>query len=126
MFGIARRQRQQSDKTQVKRTLKYMSICHDPRVQREILRTAPDEIYKAVFNAAYNVAINPDLNLSLHQKKFFKRYRKPVAYFVSHKVPFKTKKRTLQRGKGVFLAAIIPSLLSVALSALGSKLFQKE
>lgn len=121
MFAIARKGT--TDKHDIKRTLKYMSICHDPRIQREILRSAPDLLYKAVLNAIYNVANNPEINITERQRNLLKKHRAAVNLLVSRQIPLKTKRYRLQRGKGIFLAAILPGILSIALSALGSRLF---
>ena len=109
-----------------KRTIKFIGVCNDPRVQRELLRSAPDPVYKSICNAFFNVAENPDINLSPKQRKVLSRYQPVIRKILAPKVRRKVKRKIIQRGGGLFLAALLPAVISTALSFLGSAFIKKE
>lgn len=109
-----------------KRTVKYLAVCHNPRLQREILRAAPDGVYKSICNAFYNVAENPEIALSKKHKQVFTKHHRLVQQIISPQVKLKRKRKIIQRGGGIFLAAILPAVISTALSFLGSTFIKPQ
>ena len=121
MFKIAR-----PNKLQTKRIVKFIGQCYDPRLQRYLLRTSPDSVYKSICNAFYNVAQNPDIKLpKIHRQKFSK-YHKFIAKLIKPSVSIKKKRSANQKGGGFFLAALLPAVISTALSFLGSSFIKKN
>ena len=108
------------DHNSTKRTVKYLAICHNPRIQREVLRSAPYGVYKSICNAAFNVAENPDIIIPNKQRRFFRSHHRIIKKLIDPKCPIQSKKNTIQRGGGLFLATVLPFLISTALSYLGS------
>lgn len=109
----------------LKRTIKYISVCHDPRLQTAILRSAPDTVFKAIANAIHNVANNSDIELSPYQKRLIRKKQKLFSQIVSSKIKIPQKRKIIQSGGGFFLATLLPLVLSTALSTLGSHFFSK-
>lgn len=113
-------------KSNTKRTVKFIAGCHDPRVQRILLQSANDSVYKAICNAFFNVAQNPDVSLSEKHKKRLKQFNPIIQKIISPRVPIKQKRRVIQKGGGLFLAAILPSVIGAALQFLGSTFLNKD
>ena len=109
----------------LKHTIKYISVCHDPRLQTAILRSAPDTVFKAIANAIHNVANNSDIELSPYQKRLIRKKQKLFSQIVSSKIKIPQKRKIIQSGGGFFLATLLPLVLSTALSTLGSHFFSK-
>lgn len=110
----------------LKRTIKFMAQCKDPTVQRMLLQSANDSVYKAICNAFLNVAQNSDIKLPPAQQRKLKRFNPLIQKIISSSVHLKRKRRLIQRGGGLFLAAILPAVLTTALSFLGSAFFNKH
>ena len=111
---------------QVKQTVKYLAVCKDPRIQREILRTASDTVYKSICNAFFNVAENPDINISPKLRQGLRRHGPSIQQLLEPKLNIKRKRKIIQRGGGPFLALLLPSVLSTALSFLGSAFLKRD
>ena len=79
-----------------------MGVCRDPRVQRNILQKASDEVYKSVCNVFYNVAENPEINLTKLDRKTLARYQPIIRKIVAPTVKIKQKRKIIQRGGGFF------------------------
>jgi hypothetical protein len=103
----------------VKRTVKYLAVCTNPRAVRECLRNAPDSVAKCICNAAYNVE-RGDVVPTPKQKALFGKHRKLIGKLTSHTGSLQAKRKVLQSQKGGF---IIPELIGAAISALGNLLF---
>jgi hypothetical protein len=104
----------------VKRTLKYLAICKDPRAYREVVRAASDRVIRTICKAAFNVEQGP-VRLSPAQKTLFRAHRKSIALLSSKRGGIKAKRKTIASQKGGF--PFIPLLIGSALGALGSRLF---
>ena len=91
-----------------------------------ILKSASDSVYKSICNAFFNLAQNPDINLPLNQRKNLKRYNKSIKQIIDPQVKIFKKRRIIQRGGGFFLAALLPTVLSTALSFLGSSFIKDK
>ena len=110
----------------VKPTIKFLATCRDPRLQRMILQSSSDSVYKAICNAFFNVAENPDISLTPVQKKIFKKHRNFIQKIIEPKIKIQHKKRLLQRGGHPILAAILPAILSSAIGVLGSAFLNRQ
>jgi hypothetical protein len=110
----------------VKPTIKFLATCRDPRLQRMILQSSTDSVYKAICNAFFNVAENPDISLSSRHKRIFKKHRNFIQKIISPKIKLQQKKRLIQRGGHPILAAILPSILSTAIGVLGSAFLNRQ
>ena len=106
----------------VKRAFKFLADCTDPRVRSTVLARAPDKLVKTICNAALNVE-RGDIALKKKEKAALKKHRKGIARLTSKKFTIPQKRKFLTQKGGAF--PIIPILLSTALSALGSALFNK-
>ena len=112
--------------TQTKVILKYLALRKDSKLQRIILQKAPDGVYKSICNAFKNIAENPDIPLSKFQKNKYRKHKKLISCLISPQVKLPQKKRLIQKGGGLFLAALIPAAISTALSLFGTSFFNKE
>lgn len=122
LYRIGTRQDVQPDR----RTVKFLAVCKDPRVQRMVLQSASDSVYKSICNAFFNVAENPDVHLSIQQRRKFKRFRPLIQKIIEPKLKLKRKRKIIQRGGGIFLAAVLPAVISTALSCFGSAFLNKS
>lgn len=121
LYRIARRKDQRNQ--QDGRTVKYLAVCKDPRIQRMILQSASDSVYKSICNAFYNVAENPGINLSERQRRNFQKHRRLIEKLIQTKQKIARKRQLVQHGGGIFLAAVLPAVISTALSFLGTSFF---
>ena len=112
--------------TQTKVILKYLALRKDSKLQRITLQKAPDGVYKSICNAFKNIAENPDIPLSKFQKNKYRKHKKLISCLISPQVKLPQKKRLIQKGGGLFLAALIPAAISTALSLFGTSFFNKE
>ena len=111
------------DNVVVKRTVKYLSVCRNPKILREILRTAPDGVIKAICNVALN-ALKGDVKLSATQKSLFRRHKSVILGLCSKKSSLKQKRKLLQqKGGAFFLAPLIKGVLSLLGGGLLGNLF---
>ena len=112
--------------TRTKRTVKYLASCTDPRIQRAILQGASDSVYKSICNAFFNIAENPDINLTKQQRKRFQKFNPVIRKIIATEVPLNLKKKIIQRGGGPFLVALLPAVISAALSLIGSAFIKPQ
>ena len=61
----SQRQRQHQLK---KRTVKFLSVCRDPKVVSSVLRSSPDSVIKTICNAALNVQRGGRVSLGSSEK----------------------------------------------------------
>jgi len=111
--------------SQVKQTIKFLSFCRDPLVQKGIISKASPNILKAICNAAYN-AQSGEVNLTNDQKRILKKHRGLVHKLVDRKLSIDRKRRVLTQSGGSIIAAVLPIILSTVLSSLGSVLFKRK
>ena len=121
VLGLMRNQgKHNGRKSLVKRTVKYLSVCSNPRAYSSVLKGAPDEVIKAICNAALNIE-QGDVHLSPAQRQLFSAHRKKIARITSRAGDLRSKRNVIQSQKGGF--PFIPILIGTALGALGGKLF---
>ena len=107
----------------LKNTIKLLSFCEDPKIQKEILSRAPDNVIKRICDATLNVQRGP-VHLTKRQKQVLARNRQLISKLVNKDIPLHTKRRQLVQTGGQW-AQIVPIILSTVLQALGSTLFQR-
>ena len=120
MSPVYRIGRKKDTRVVTKRTVKFLATCTDPRIQRAILQGASDSVYKSICNAFFNIAENPDINLTTVQRKNFQKFNPVIRKLIAHQVPLNQKKKIIQHGGGPFLIALLPAVISTALSLIGS------
>ena len=109
----------------VKQTIKFLSFCQDPQLQKGIIGRAPPNVLKAICNAAYN-AQRGEVKLTTLQKRILKKHSGVIHKLVDRNVSLDRKRRVLTQSGGCIIAAVIPILLSSVLSSLGSLLFKRK
>jgi hypothetical protein len=107
-------------KATVKRTVKYLSVCTNPTAYRNVLKSAPDDVIRAICNAAMNVE-QGDVHLSPAQRQLFSAHRNKIAKLTARDGDVNGKRAVIESQKGGF--PFIPILIGTALGALGGKLF---
>ena len=123
-YKIARKNHR--SKSATKQTIKYLAVCQDPNIRRIILKSASDSVYKSICNAFFNVAENPEFVLGRGQRKLLKKHNPLIHQLVARDIPIKKKRHLIQKGGGIFLAAVLPAVLSTAISLLGSAFTKKD
>jgi hypothetical protein len=103
-----------------KRTVKFLSVCRDPKVVSSVIRSAPDSVIKTICNAALNVQRGGRVSLGNAEKVLFRKQSGRIAKLVSKKVSIAQKRKLLSQRGGAFW---IPALIGAALGGLGSTLF---
>ena len=113
------------DSKSVKRAIKFLAVCREPRINQAILKRAPDILLKRICNAALN-AERGDVKFSKRHRKILAKYRNPIGVLTDPQEPIHRKRRIFtQRGGGV-AAVILPLILQGVMQTLGSLLFQKK
>lgn len=105
-----------------KRYIKFLAVNTDKKISKQIIKTAPDKVIKAICNAAVN-AQHGDIALSKSQKKIFHTNRKLFQLLNTRSIPIEKKRHAIVQKGGV---AILPILLTTALGALGSYFMSKQ
>jgi len=103
-----------------KRTVKFLSVCRDPKVVSSVIRSSPDSVIKTICNAALNVQRGGRVSLSNADKIRFRKHSEQIAKLVSKKLSVAKKRKLLSQRGGAFW---IPALIGAALGGLGSTLF---
>ena len=104
-----------------KRTLKFLSLSNNPQVQRIVLNAAHDSVYKAICSAFFNIAENPEIGpLTVKNRRLLKKFHPLIRRIISPALSLRRKRSVIQRGGGIFLASVLPMILSSAISFLGS------
>ena len=106
----------------LRKTIKFLSVCNNPRVVKGILKSAPDRVIKAVCNAAINAA-QGDVNLNRTHKKVLSTHRAFINSLIQKGEPVKRKRQILVQKGGFVAGLVLPIILSSVLSAVGSRLF---
>ena len=112
--------KQNGRKSLVKRTVKYLSVCSNPRAYSSVLKGAPDEVVKAICNEALDIE-QGDIHLTPAQRRLFSAHRKTISKITSPTVDLKSKRNLIQSQKGGY--SVVPFLIGAALLALGGNLF---
>ena len=108
-------------KPSTKQTIKFLATCSDPKVQRVVLNSANDSVFKSICNAFLNLAENPQIQVSPNHTKLIARHSPRIRRLLSTKVPIRKKKVLIQKGGSLFLGTVLPMVISSALSFLGTR-----
>lgn len=101
-----------------KRTVKFLTICRNPKVAHEVLRHAPDPVVKALCNISLN-AVKGDVQFTPAQRKLFRKHKPAILALSDRSKSIATKRRVLQqRGAGIW----IPALAGAITALLGNSL----
>ena len=126
LYRIAKPKKTSSSKTSTKRTVKFLAVTNNPRIQRAVLKSASDSVYKSICNAFLNLAQNPEIKISsLQEKDLLKRNHARITKLISPNISIRAKKSIIQKGGGLFLGAVLPLVLSQAINLLGSAILPK-
>jgi hypothetical protein len=98
------------DKSAVKRTIKYLSICNDKQALNAVLRKTPDSVIKKLCDIALN-ALKGDVSLTTSQKRLFRKHKSKIAKLTDRAVPIDRKRTILQDGGFAWIPAIIGAVL---------------
>ena len=111
---------------QLKYTLNLLAQSHDHRHTRQLIRSADPRVIKAVCNACLNLCVGGIKLGSAARRKFAAR-RRFFKRLIRPRESVEQKRQILlgQRG-GVGFLAILPAVISTALSALGPLLFNRD
>lgn len=107
-----------------KRYTKFLSVCQDPQVCSQVIKTAPESVIRRICDAALNAA-EGEIPLSNKQKRLFKNHVKTFKILTSKTHPIKDKRHHLANQKGGAIS-ILPILLSSVLGTIGSLLFKTK
>ncbi len=104
----------------LKTSVKFLAHCKNSHTRCKVLRSAKDNVHKAICNAAYNLQSGP-LSLTASQKSALAKYRKQISFLSDKNKKFQQKRKVLNQTGG---SALIPIILSTILTAIGRRLFQ--
>lgn len=107
-------------KQNLKRTIKYLSQCHNPKVVASIIRDSPKGVIKAVCNAALNAA-KGQIVLKRKHKKLLATHRNQIHSLIQTGGSVDQKRKLLVQRGGLLWGFIIPPLLSAVLGSIGTK-----
>ena len=111
----------------MKRTVKFLAVNPDPRVQRAVLNAAHDSVYKSICNAFFHIAQNPEIKIkSPRHRKLFHQNQARIRKIISPNIPIRQKRNLIQKGGGLFISSIIPLALTTAIQLLGSTFVSKK
>ena len=102
--------------------LKFLRCVNNEDTRAEAIRTAPDDVIKAICNAAYNTQYNRRVRVKPKDQKILKEHLREISILTSKRPSLKKKRQLLQTG-GVL--PFIPVLLGSALATLGAHLFSR-
>lgn len=92
-----------------------------PKLRKAILKSAPDELIKAINEIAYNI-LNGNHRIGKKNKENLKKYKSQLRKLTQPNKSLKTKRKVLVQNGGSFL----PYLLSTVLSGLIGKLLEQH
>ncbi len=97
---------------ELKKYLKFLTICKKPSTTKEVLRFAPDKVIKVICNAALN-AQQGEISLTPSQKKQFSKHRKLFNSLISKTTSIPSKRKSLiQQGGSPILRILLTTILS--------------
>ncbi len=106
-------------KSQIKRTIKYLSSCRNPKTCKAVLGDASDGVIKCICNAALN-AYKGDVRLTGPKKRLFAKHRGTFNQLINPSLSIKSKRKLLVQKGGI---GFLPLLLTSVLGSIGSSLF---
>ena len=109
----------------LKRTIKYLAVCREPKIIISILNNSPDNVIKSICNAAVNAA-KGSVAFNKKQKRSLSSHRPFIHHLIQKGESVQQKRRLLLSQRENLLADLIPTLLSSVLSSLGTTLFTRN
>lgn len=104
----------------LKRTLKFLSQCKNPKIVSQVLKESPNSVIKAICNAVLNAA-QGDVILKPKQKKILSANRHHIQNLIQKGNGIVHKRRILVQRGGQIWGIILPTILSAVISAFGNK-----
>ena len=109
-------------KQRIKNYLQFLALPGtSPRVHREIFRTAPDPLIKAVSNIALNALEGNVAHFSTKQKQKLAKHKNQIRQLARRQVPIARKRKILVGGA----LPLIPIMIGRILGTVGERLFSK-
>ena len=109
---------------QTKRYLEFLSLpssSANKRLNREIFRSAPNPVIKAVSNVALNALSGDVAHFNPKQKQLLAKHKGKIRILAGRGIPLARKRKLLVGGALPFLPIIIGSILG----SVGERLFNK-
>ena len=113
-----------SKQQQTKRYLEFLALpssSSNKRLNREIFRSAPDPVIKAVSNVALNALSGDVAHFNPKQKQVLTKHKGKIRILAGRGIPLARKRRLLVGGALPFLPIIIGSILG----SVGERLYNK-
>ena len=110
-----RSQTPSASKKQVKQTIKFLAVCRNPKITKEILKSSNESVIKGICNACVN-AERGDVNFCPAHKRQLAKHRGEIHRLAERGTSIKAKRKLLVQKGG---AAFLPILLSTVLSTVG-------
>ena len=101
-----------------KRTIKYLAICKDIKIIKNILKSSNNNIIKSICNASINAA-NGEIIISDSNKRLFHSYQSSFQILNSRSISISLKRSYIMSNKQKVLT-LIPLLLTSVLSTIGT------
>jgi hypothetical protein len=102
-----------------KRTIKYLAVCDNKKVLRDVLHNSSDAVVKKISDIALN-ALKGNVDLTPARRHQFGKYRREITALSDKNIPLKRKRAILTQTGGF---AWIPALIGTVVGAIGSSLF---
>ncbi|KAF0147817.1 MAG: hypothetical protein FD188_3521 [Ignavibacteria bacterium] len=106
-------------KAALKKTVKFLSVCQNPRVFSHIIAKAPDNLVKSICNAAINAA-QGEVVLKKKAKRVLSSNRQFIQKLIKKGDSIKRKKKILCQSGGSISATVLPPLLRSVLASIGT------
>ena len=108
-----------SKKPTLTKTIKFLSVCQNPRVVSHIIAKSPDSLVKSICNAAINAA-QGEVVLKKKAKRVLSSNRQFIQNLIKKGESVQKKKRILCQRGGSIAATVLPPLLRSVLSSIGT------
>ena len=106
-------------KATLTKTIKFLSVCQNPRVVSNIIAKSPDSLVKSICNAAINAA-HGEVVLKKKAKRVLSSNRQFIQNLIKKGESVQKKKRILCQRSGSISATVLPPLLRSVLSSIGT------
>ena len=102
-----------------KNTIKFLTICKEISIKKQILQKSSNLVIKSICNAALNAA-SGDIGLNKTQIHLFQSHKKSFEILLAKSISISNKKSYLIQNKNNVLHLLSP-LLSVVLDSIGTQ-----
>ena len=106
-------------KDALKKTLKFISLCKNPKTVAQIISKSPDSVIKAICNAALN-ASQGDVSLNKKSKRVLSKHRQFIQSLLKKGDPIQKKRKVLLETGGNISGLVVPPLLRTVFTSIGS------